>query len=83
MCPNVFVNVELVNLLADHYDLKHKAICDPSINPQIHFSKEAIGEVFKLEGFCNGEIIHEELEKEFLRMDTIYKGWRLPIHRDK
>ena len=60
VCPNVFVNAELVKLLADHYDPKHKEICDPSRKPQIHVSKEGIGEVFKLEGFCDEEINCEE-----------------------
>lgn len=36
-----------------------------------------------MEGFCNEETIYEALEKEFSRMDTIYKGRRLPIHRTK
>lgn len=36
-----------------------------------------------MEGFCNEEIIYEDLEKEFSRMDIIYKGWRLPIHSVK
>lgn len=31
--PNIFVNAELVKLLADHYDPKHKAICDPYGKP--------------------------------------------------
>lgn len=83
MCPNVFVNAELVKLLVDHYDPKHKAICDPSGKPQIHVSKEGIGEVLMLEGFFDEEINCEELQKEFFRMDTSYKGWRLPIHRVK
>lgn len=27
--------------------------------------------------------MNEELEKEFWRMDTTYKGWRFPLHRIK
>lgn len=57
VCPNIFVNAELVRLLADHYDLKHKAICDLSGKRQIHLSKEEIGDVFNLEGFYKEEII--------------------------
>lgn len=63
MCRNVFINAKLVKLLVDHYDPKHKAICDPSGKPQIHLSREEIGEVFNLEGLSNKEIIDEDLEE--------------------
>ena len=81
--PNVFVNTELVKLLATHYDSKLKAICGPSRKPFIYISESSISEVLKLEGWSNEKIVNEELEKEFWRMDTTYKGWRFPLHRIK
>lgn len=81
--PNVFINIEMVKLLATHYDSKLKAICRPFGKPFVYISKASICELFKLEGWCNEKIVNEELAKEFWRMNTTYKGWRFPLQRSK
>lgn len=44
--PNVFVYIELVKLLATHYDSKLKAICGPSRKLFVYISEASICEVF-------------------------------------
>jgi hypothetical protein len=35
---------------------------------------------FNLDVTCDEPIIYEELEKEYWRMETTYKGWRFPLY---
>lgn len=46
-------------------------------------SKNALCEVFNLDNTYDDPIIHEDLEQEYWRMDTTYKGQRLPLHRPR
>jgi len=80
---DVFVNVELLKLLAKHYNPSLKAICNPQGEPVIHLSKNAICEVFDLDDLRTVPIVYEDLDKEYWRMDKMYNGWRLPLHRPK
>lgn len=76
------MNVELIKLLEKYYNLDLKAICNLQGEPFIHISKTAFCEVFNLDDTCDQPIVHEYLE-EYWRMDTTYKGKRLPLHRPR
>jgi len=80
---DVFVNIDLLKLLAYHYDLDQKAICNPQGKTLFHVSKNVICEVFDLNDTYNTPIVHEALEKDYFKLDTTYKGWRLPLHRPR
>lgn len=81
--PNIFVNVELVKLFSKHYNIDLKSIYNLQGEPFIHVSKIALCEVFNLSDTCDELIVHEDLEKEYWRMDTTYKGWRLTLNRPR
>lgn len=78
--PNVFMDVELVKFLAKHYNSNLKAICDPQGKPFVQLSRIAIEEVFSFKDICDHPILYEELRSEYWRLDTTYKGWRLPLY---
>lgn len=72
--PNVFLDVDLVKLLAEHYNSDLKPICDPQGKPFVHLSKNAIEEIFGFEDICDHPIVYEDLKNEYWRLDTTYKG---------
>lgn len=78
--PNIYVNVDLLKLLAQNYDSKKRAICDRNGKPCFFISREAISEVFNLLGIYNYPIVLVNSLEEYQRLDTTYAAWRLPFH---
>lgn len=78
--PNVYVNIDIVKLLIQHYDSKKREICNIERKPYFHVSREAIFEVFDLTEIYDYPIVLEDLVKYYCRPDTACIGWRLPLH---
>jgi len=55
--PDVFLNVELLQLLAKQYNPSLKAICNPQGEPIIHLLKNEIYEVFDLDDLFTVPIV--------------------------
>lgn len=81
MVPNVFVNIQLIKTLAKAYNAKKICIQFPNGDAFIHLSVATIHEVFGLGFKSDVPLSFEKLEEEYTKMDTIYNGWNLAIHK--
>lgn len=79
--PNVFVNIRLMEVLVKKYNSVKRCIQFPNGEVFIRFIHGTIDEVFSLDPNPDVPLSFEELEEEFVKMDTTYKGWNLDFHR--
>lgn len=81
--PNVFVNIQLMKTLARAYNTMKRCIQLPNGNAFIHLSVASIHEFFGLSFESDVPLSFEKLQEEYMKMDTVYNGWNLAIHKAK
>lgn len=79
--PNVFVNVQLMKTLDRAYNATKRCIRLPNGKAFIFLLVATIQEVFGLGLECDVPLSFEKLEEEYTKMDTVYNGWNLAIHK--
>lgn len=81
MVPNVFVNIQLMKTLDRAYNATKRCIQLPNGDAFIHLSVATIHEVFGLGFEFDVPLFFEKLEEEYTKMDIVYNGWNLAIHK--
>lgn len=81
--PNVYVDVDLMFLLAENYDPATKVIHDAVGKPLLPISRDYMSRVFDLDLTLGQPIDITLLTNENARLKDVYKRLKLPTHRPR